>query len=121
MTEQEKKPCGLLHDCHELRKLILENPGLPLLIFAGEDCNSGDYSYMSCSTVSASVGEFLDFQQTVNDERCYTDRDEFQEDLEDKLYQTFDGSDKEFEEYAEEILCEYDPYWKPCIIVYVDN
>lgn len=35
MTEQEKKPCGLLHDCHELRKLILENPGLPLLIFAG--------------------------------------------------------------------------------------
>ena len=37
MTEQEKKPCGLLHDCHELRKLILENPGLPLLIFAGEE------------------------------------------------------------------------------------
>lgn len=121
MTEQEKKPCGLLHDCHELRKLILENPGFPLLIFAGEDCNSGDYSYMACSTVSVSVGEFLDCKQTVNNEWCYTDRDEFQEELEEKLYQTFDGSDREFEEYAEEILREYDPYWKPCIIVYVNN
>lgn len=121
MNKNEKNSTGLLHDCHKLRKLILENPDLPLLIFAGEDCNSGDYAYMSCSYVSASVGEFLDCQQTVNDERCYTDRDEFQEDLEDMLYQNFDGSDREFEKYAEKILCEYDPYWKPAIIVYVDN
>lgn len=121
MTEQEKKPCGLLHDTHELRKLILENPGLPLLVFAGQDCNNGDYGYMSCGVVSASVGEFLDCQQTVNDERCYTDRDEFREELENNLCDSFDGTDREFEEYIGKLLCEYDPYWKPAIIVYVDN
>lgn len=121
MTEDEKKPSGLLHDCHELRKLILENPGLPLLIFAGQDCNIGEYGYMSCGVVSASVGEFLDCQQTVNDGRCYSDRDDFQEDLENNLYQDFSGSDREFKEYVEKILREYDPYWKPAIIVYVDN
>lgn len=121
MIDSEKKPSGLLHDSHELRKLIVANPGLPLLIFAGKDCNCGDYGYMSCSFVSASIGEFLDCQQTVNDERCYTDRDDFQEDLEYNLYQDFDGTEKEFEEYVKEKLCEYDIYWKPAIIVYVDN
>ena len=47
MNEYEKKSTGLLHATDELRQLILENPELPLLVFAGEDCNSGDYSYMS--------------------------------------------------------------------------
>lgn len=58
--------------------------------------------------------------QTVNDEYCYTDRDEFQEDLEN-LYSDFDGSDKEFEQFIENIMVEYEPYWKKCIILYVDN
>ena len=43
MTEYEKESTWLLHATDELRKLILENPELPLLVFAGEDCNSGDY------------------------------------------------------------------------------
>ena len=58
--------------------------------------------------------------ETVNDERCYTDRDDFQEDME-YHYSDFDGSDKEFEIFIENELLKYDPYWKPCIIVYVDN
>lgn len=45
MNEYEKKRTGLLHATDELRQLILENPELPLLVFAGEDCNSGDYSF----------------------------------------------------------------------------
>ena len=116
----KKKPTGLLNSTDELRTLLIEHPDLPLLVFAGEDCNSGDYSYMSCSHVSASIGEYLDCMQTVNDERCYTDRDDFQEDMED-CYSDFDGSDKEFEIFIENKLLEYEPYWKPCIIVYVDN
>lgn len=120
MLESEKKPCGLLHDSHELRKLIQQNPGLPLLIFAGYDCNHGDYSYMSCSYVSASVGEVLDCQQTIDDERVFTDRDDFREAVENEL-DDFKGTDEEFDAAVNKTCGEYDPYWKPCIIVYVDN
>ena len=35
-------PCSL-DDTTELRKLIIENPDLPLIVFAGEESWSGDY------------------------------------------------------------------------------
>ena len=120
MLERERRPTSLLTATDELRQLILDNPGVPLLVFAGDDCNSGDYSYMSCSSCSAALGEFLDCMQEVNDERVYTDRDEFQEALED-YYSDFDGSDREFEQFIEDRMMEYEPYWKQCIILYVDN
>ena len=77
--------------------MILQNPELPLLVFAGEDSNNGEWGYMSCSSVKAAIGEFLDCEQTVNDERCFTDRDDFQEEMEDKC--DFTGTDEEFAEY----------------------
>lgn len=120
MKELERRPTGLLTASDTLRKLIIDNPDLPLLVFAGDDCNSGDWAYMSCSSCHATLGEFLDCMQEVNDEKCYTDRDDFQEDLEDH-YSDFDGSEDEFERFIENKLLEYDPYWKKCIIFYVDN
>lgn len=42
----------LVHETEKLRKLIIENPDCPLLIFAGEEANGGDYSYMCCTEVS---------------------------------------------------------------------
>lgn len=125
MLEREKRPTQLLTASDELRQLILDNPGVPLLVFAGDDCNSGDYSYMSCSHCSASLGEFLDCMQEVNDERVYTDRDEFSEDLADYLYDyeyhDWDGDDNEWDAHVERRTEEYGPYWKKCIILYVDN
>lgn len=121
MRECERKGTGLLTATDELRQLIIDNPDLPILVFAGQDCNNGDYGYMACGNVSASLGEFLDCQQDVDDERCFTDREEFGEMLGDQLYDEFDGSDREWEEYLESRIVEYDPYWKPCIIIYVDN
>lgn len=35
MLEREKRPTSLLTASDELRKLIIENPGVPLLVFAG--------------------------------------------------------------------------------------
>ena len=43
-----------LKDTSTLRKLIFENPELPLLIFCGEDSWSGEYAYQQ---VDASKGE----------------------------------------------------------------
>lgn len=125
MLEREKRPTSLLTASDELRKLIIENPGVPLLVFAGEDCNTGDYCYTSCSSCSAELGEFLDCMQEVNDERVYTDRDDFSEALADYLYDheyhDWDGSENEWDDYCDRRVAEYDPYWKKCIILYVDN
>ena len=77
-----KMETGLLHATDGLRELILQHPELPLLVFAGEDCNNGEWGYMSCSSVKAVIGEYLDCEQTVDDRRCFTDRDDFQEEME---------------------------------------
>lgn len=120
MTEAEKHPTGLLHSGDELRRLLLERPDLPLLVFAGDEANIGDWSYMSCGSVHAEVGEFLDCQQGINDERCFTDREEFEDEARDN-YCDFDGSEREFEQFMDDLILSYEPYWKPCIIVYVNN
>ena len=120
MRDEEKRPTKLLHSADDLRQLILDHPDLPLLVFASDDANSGDYPYMSCGTVHAEVGEFLDCMQDVDDVYCFTDRDEFVEKIEDALYD-FDGSEQELEIEVERRAAEYDLYWKPCIIVYVGN
>ena len=122
MTNDEKLPLDyLLHSCDELRSLLLDHHDLPLLVFAHEDCNTGDYSYMSCGHVHAEIGEVLNCRQTVNDETLYYDRDDLEEDLREQEEDAFDGNDKEFDIFIEKKLDEYEPYWTPCIILYVGN
>ena len=124
MTEKEKTSTKLLHSAEDLRKLIIENPDLPLLVFAGEDANNGDYSYMSCSCINFHIGEFLDCSQTINESICYTDRDDFEDDLADYLNNLEDVAtmtDVEFDARLKQELAKYEPHWKKCIILYVDN
>ena len=112
-----------LNECQELKRLIIENPDLPLAFFA-ED--TGDYrsGYISCSSVTAEKGEVLDCYQEINDEKAFTSRDDFEEDLRDTLWgidKYRNISDEEFEEILEEEKSKYDDKWKDCIIVYVGN
>lgn len=115
---------SLLHNTDELRKLILENPDLPLCVYAGQDANNGDWSTMLCTDVRARIGEFLDCDQKINEERVYDDRESFEDDVR-YFYEDFDicqnMPDDEFDKFIENKLSEYEPYWKKCIILTVDN
>lgn len=51
---------------------------------------------------------------------CFTDRDEFEEAIADSLADR-DCTDEEFNALVKKEMAEYDPYWKPCIILNVDN
>ena len=122
MRKEEKRPTGLFHKGDALRKLLLEHPDLPLLVFATDDANSGDYSTMSCGSIFAEVGEFLDCMQEIDDERVFCDREDFN----DAVYDSLDNmrwyaSQDELEQDAEHKAEEYDQYWKPCIILTVGN
>ena len=122
MRELEKRSTKLLHATDELRQLVLDNPELPLLVFAGEEANGFEYIYTSCSYCHACKGEFLDCYQTVDDECCFTSRDEFWEAMADSLADDADGlTDTEFDTKIDAEVAEYDPYWTPCIILYVNN
>lgn len=117
----EDKSAGYTYDTSELRRMIIENPDLPLVVFAGENVYSDDYASVLCADVRAYIDEILDYDQQVNEEKIYCDRTDFEDDLRIHLEDEFDGNDKEFDEFATKKLSEYDPYWKKVIIVYADN
>lgn len=124
MKEYEKTPTGLVFPTDELRRLMMENPDLPLVVLAGEEANPDrEYTYMFCGSVRANLGEFLDCNQAVNDECSYFDRDEFEEDLEEKLADEAPAGmiEEDFQALLKKELAEYEPYWKPCIILTVNN
>ena len=47
MTNKERKPSGLLQSADELKQLIVENLDLPILVFAVDIANNGDYGFES--------------------------------------------------------------------------
>lgn len=116
-----KKTLNLLNSTAELRKLIIENPDLPLIVFAGDSANTGYYSSVACSDVRVYIGEILDCENDVCDHLC-DDRIEFEEILSDKLAEEHpELSDDEFGKMLKKRLVEFEPYWEKCIILYVDN
>ena len=124
IKENEKKPTGLVHSAEKLRQMILDNPDLPLVVRAGEDANSGDYSLMMCSSIKCEIVDFLDCNQNYYMEYVFTDRTEFEETIADSLYldEPLEGlTDKEYDELVDMITAQYEPYWKKCILVTVDN
>ena len=124
MREFEKRGTGTVHAADTLKKLIKENPDLPLVIFAGEEANNGGYSLMACTSAHAEIGEILDCMQEINDEILYTDREQFEDEIRDGLLYDDDNDEKPeewFEEETKRIAAEYEPYWKRCIILKVDN
>lgn len=111
-------------DSAELRKLLNENPDLPLLVFATDEANSGNYS-TELAELRCHKGIVLNCPKDMpipNDERIYTDESDFEEDLSEGLYEEyFNLSENEFESLVKARMKEYEPYWKDCIIVICDD
>ena len=114
---------GLIHDASELRKLIAENPDLPIVILAGEEANSGDPYWMYCSSVSAGLDEVLDIHTPYDGETVFTDKDEFEEAVSDAMWnkESSELSDSEFDAMVKAEVAKYEPYWRKVIAVYADN
>lgn len=116
---------GIVTDNTELKNLILENPTLPLLVFATEDANSGEWSkeLASCRCEKGIVLDATKDCWLPRDDRVYTDEDDLEEDIQDALadedeYKSL--SDEEFYKVVSEKAKALEPYWKECIIITVD-
>ena len=89
----------------ELKELIAKYPDYPIVVLVDKEVVGDDfYNWWYAPEIRFGIGEILDCEQDINDERTYTDRDEFEEDLIDKLSwdEIYDKlSEKEFDKVVE--------------------
>ena len=108
----------------ELKQMIAEHPNYPIVVLCGlEVCGDDSYNWWYAPNLRFSIGEILDCEQDINDERVYADRDEFEEDLADKLSDNEDyngTTDEEFDAIVKAELEKYEPYWKKVIEIRAD-
>lgn len=119
-----RKVSGILADTTELKKLILENPNYPIAVLGGDCLNGGDYSWMYATDIRFDLGEILDCDQPINDEIVYSDRDMFNEQLEEWLWEEYRDvtmTEDNFQKMLAEEKENYEPHWKKCILIYADN
>lgn len=108
----------------ELKKLIAEHPDYPIIVMVANEVVADDfYGWWYAPSLSFSIGEILDCEQGVDDEKVYIDRDDFEEDLADILGDSGDydeTTDEEFDKIVQEELKKYEPYWKKVIQIRAD-
>lgn len=104
-----------LKDTKELRKVILENPDLPLLIFCGEFVNTGDYPYMSATNVRVEIDELTLYKDIWLNKEDFEDA--IRVDLEN-LEKCQAMTDEEFDKFIQEKI-ELTEFVK-AIMIYAD-
>ena len=108
----------------ELKQLISEHPDYPIVVLCNyEVCGDDFYNWWYAPDLRFSIGEILDCEQDVNDEKVYSDRDDFEEDLTNILADSGDydeTTDEEFDAIVKAELAKYEPYWKKVIQIRAD-
>ena len=108
----------------ELKKLISEHPDYPIVVVvANEVVADDDYGWWYAPCLSFSVGEILDCEQDIDEEKTYIDRDDLEEDIINKFEweeQYEDLSDIEFDKAVKAKMKEFEPYWKNVIQIRAD-
>lgn len=113
---------SLAKSSDELKKLILENPDLPIVILANEDSVCDYWGWTYCSSISCHIDEILDCDYYDYDDTVFTDRDRLEEKIGDDLYDEYhDKSEEEYEAAIKRELEKYEPYWKKVIAIYATN
>ena len=111
--DNTKFECSL-NDTTELRKLIIENPGLPLLIFCGEEAWSGEFPYEQVEAWKTEIKELTLYEDN------WMERDEYESRLSDDLYDKEEYAhltDKEFDRMIKEKVEEAE--YVKAIVIYV--
>ena len=107
----------------ELKQLISEHPDYPIVVTVANEVIGDGYGWWYAPCLSFSIGEILDCEQDINEEKTYIDRDDFEEDAQYHVEcdERFDNAtDEEFDAEVRRIIAEYEPYWKKVIQIRAD-
>lgn len=121
----EYKPLNMfVKQTDELKELIKEHPDYQIVVVVGSEVVADDdYVYWYAPELRFCLGEILDCEQEVNDEKVYTDRDDLEEDImymlscDDTISEL---TDEEFDKLVEKEMKKYEPYWKDVIKIVAD-
>lgn len=124
-------PLNLAKPTDELKRLIAEHPDYPIVVLAEDELCNGLWAWIYATSISFHVGEVLDCYLPWKEEYVCTDRDEFNEDLEDWLWDKMcsdlydetgrndaEPNEDDFQKLLAEEKSKYEPYWKKVIIIY---
>lgn len=119
-------PLELAKNTDELKKLISENPDLPIVVLAGAESTDGEQTTY-CNDLRFYIHEILDCEVPYT-EYVETDRVNFEEEIAEWLWDEMGGNDKDsnlsetvFEDALKETKEKYEPYWKKVICIYANN
>lgn len=117
-------PLNLAKNTSELKRLIAENPDLPIVVIVGEGAIE-DYACAYCNKVCFGIDEILDCEVPYQ-EFVETDRINFEEQMEDWLWSEMscdehEPTEEEFQIALEKEKERYEPYWKKVIAIYATN
>jgi hypothetical protein len=113
---------SLTQKTDELKRLIFENPDLPIVVLANESSTSDNWYWTYCSSISFGIDEILDCDFYDYNDAVFTDKDRLEEYIEDMLYDEYcEKSDEEYEKAIKDKLAELEPYWKKVIAIYATN
>ena len=107
----------------ELKKLIAEHPDYPIVVIVSNEVVSDDYGWWYAPEISFGIGEILDCEQDIDEEKTYVDRDDFEEDVQYNVEcdENFENAtNEEFDGEVKRIMTEYEPYWKKVIQIRAD-
>lgn len=113
---------GLSHKSDELKKLIMKNPDLPIVVLASDDANNGNWCWQYCFNVSCGLDEILDCDYSDSYDCVFTDRDDLEEQIAYNLYDEYRGKpEEEYEAAIKQKMEELEPYWTKVIAIYASN
>lgn len=114
----------LIHDASDLRRLIAENPTLPIVVLADEE-SAGDWSaWTYCSSVRCELAKLLDVRTPYDDdgECIFTDETDFKEAVEDFWCDAEpDYSGMTLDEKIQSEIEKYKHEWRDVIAIYATN
>lgn len=120
------KEYGLIHDNSELRKLISENPDLPIVVLASEEAACPNYCWTYCNDVRCALYQLLDAitPYDADDGHVFTDKFEFEEAIveafmEDEQYHAM--SEDEFDDAVKNEMDKYESSWHRVIAIFASN
>lgn len=107
-----------LKQTDELKELIAKYPDYPIVVIVDSEVVADDYGWWYAPEIRFGIGEILDCEQDIDEEKTYVDRDDFEEDVQYNVEcdENFENAtDEEFNAEVKRIMTEYEPYWKKVI------
>ena len=112
----------LTKDTEELKKLIAENPDLPIVILADEDSHGFYSGWTYCTSITFSIAEILCCDFYDYNDGIIDDRDRLEELIGDDIYDKHpDMPEDEYEAAIKKEVVKYEPYWKKVIAIWATN